>query len=175
MKVNASSWQHLKTHSVKACIYWPLSKQTVDLDKLSSEFFSLCCSIRSFTKSTSCCTHYNMFKPQRGELRCVEMNRASPADVFIHHRYCSLNRCRKTDYIVPEGSAMHVSWKGIERNICIRGITHLFCLATWLMMLVGTWRIDMHLEIFEVRWKNHFVMLSTHLSVSQAAYIRLHH
>lgn len=79
MKVNASSWQHLKTHSVKACIYWPLSKQTVDLDKLSSEFFSLCCSIGSFTKSTSCCTHYNMFKPQRGELRCVEMNRASPA------------------------------------------------------------------------------------------------
>lgn len=107
-----------------------------------------------------------------GVLKWIEHPRL---DVFIHHRYCSLNRCQKTDYAVPEGSAMHVSWKGIERNICISSITHLFCLAPWLMMLVGTWRIDMHLEIFEVSWRNHFVMLSTRLSVSQAAYIRLHH
>lgn len=174
MKVNASSWQHLKTHSVKACIYWPLSKQTVDLDKLSSEFFSLCCSIGSFTKSTSCCTHYNMFKPQRGELRCVEMNRASPAWCIHSSQVLFFKQVSKDRLHSPRGLC-NVSWKGIERNICIRGITHLFCLATWLMMLVGTWRIDMHLEIFEVRWKNHFVMLSTHLSVSQAAYIRLHH
>lgn len=47
-------------------------------------------------------------------------------------------------------STVHGTRNMTEGNSC--DITNLFCLAFWLMMLAGTWRNYIHLDLFYSRW-----------------------
>lgn len=107
-----------------------------------------------------------------GVLKWIENPRL---DVFIHHRYCSLNRCRKTDYIVPRELCNTCLLKGDREKY--------LCQWHYPSILPGNPTNDVSgdLENWHASWnlwgeieKSFCYVVHTCLSVRQAAYIRLH-